>query len=72
MEREDNTKRKKPLALQHVVAMIVGCVAKVRIVYRRREEDMAALAEEVEGAMAEDCQMIPLAAPMRIEADGEN
>lgn len=47
-------------------------VAKVRIVYRRREEDMAALAEEVEGAMAEDCQMIPLAVPMRIEADGEN
>lgn len=43
--------------------------AKVRIVYRRRVSDMTALPEEVEGAVAEGCEMVELAAPVRIEAD---
>lgn len=41
----------------------------VRCVYRRRVEDMTALPEEVEGAMAEGCEIVPLKAPVRIEAD---
>ena len=45
--------------------------ASVTCVYRRRVEDMTALAEEIEEAMAEGCQILPLQAPARIEADGE-
>ena len=41
----------------------------VSIVYRRRQEDMTALAEEVEGAIAEGAVMMDLYAPLRIEAD---
>ena len=41
----------------------------VTCVYRRRVEDMTALAEEIEEAMAEGCQILPLQAPSRIEAD---
>ncbi len=51
----------------------IRCKAKsVGIVYRRRQEDMTALAEEVESAMAEGVEMITLKAPVRIEkgADG--
>ena len=44
---------------------------KVTCVYRRRVEDMTALAEEIEEAMAEGCQILPLQAPARIEADEE-
>lgn len=44
---------------------------EVTCVYRRRVEDMTALAEEIEEAMAEGCQILPLQAPARIEADGE-
>ncbi|MCI9157026.1 MAG: FAD-dependent oxidoreductase, partial [Lawsonibacter sp.] len=43
----------------------------VTCVYRRRVEDMTALAEEIEEAMAEGCQILPLQAPARIEADAE-
>ena len=43
----------------------------VTCVYRRRVEDMTALAEEIEEAMAEGCQILPLQAPARIEADEE-
>ena len=43
--------------------------ASVTCVYRRRVEDMTALAEEIEEAMAEGCQLLPLQAPARIEAD---
>lgn len=43
----------------------------VTCVYRRRVEDMTALAEEIEEAMAEGCQILPLQAPARIEADGD-
>lgn len=45
----------------------IRCKAeKVTIVYRRRKEDMTALAEEVEGAMAEGCEILELAAPKSI------
>ena len=43
----------------------------VTCVYRRRVEDMTALAEEIEEAKAEGCQILPLQAPARIEADEE-
>lgn len=43
--------------------------AKVTIVYRRRKVDMTALPDEVEGAIAEGCELIDLMAPVRIEAD---
>ncbi|MDO4733927.1 MAG: NAD(P)-binding protein [Lachnospiraceae bacterium] len=48
----------------------IRCKAKsVGIVYRRRQEDMTALASEVESAMAEGVEMITLKAPVRIEKD---
>ena len=43
----------------------------VTCVYRRRVDDMTALAEEIEEAMAEGCQILPLQAPARIERDAE-
>lgn len=39
------------------------------IAYRRRKVDMTALPEEVEGALAEGCELMELHAPVRIEAD---
>ena len=42
---------------------------RVSIVYRRRQEDMTALPEEVEGAIAEGAVMMDLHAPLRIETD---
>lgn len=42
---------------------------KVTCVYRRRQEDMTAQAEEVEGAIAEGAEVLTLQAPLRIEAD---
>lgn len=42
---------------------------KVTCVYRRRQEDMTAQAEEVEGAVAEGAEVLTLQAPLRIEAD---
>lgn len=39
------------------------------IAYRRRRIDMTALPEEVDGALAEGCELIELHAPVRIEAD---
>ena len=39
----------------------------VSIVYRRRQEDMTALPEEVEGAIAEGCKLVTMMAPVRIE-----
>lgn len=42
---------------------------KVGIVYRRRQTDMTALPEEVEGAVGEGCEVLSLQAPSRIEAD---
>ena len=43
--------------------------SKVSIAYRRRQEDMTALREEVEGAVAEGVEMVTLQAPVRIEAE---
>lgn len=60
------------------VAMDVARSAKrlgasfVGIAYRRRQEDMTALAEEVEGALAEGCELLQLQAPTRIELDDED
>ncbi len=42
---------------------------KVSCVYRRRQEDMTAQPEEVEGAIAEGAEVLALEAPVRIEAD---
>ncbi|MBQ2996988.1 MAG: FAD-dependent oxidoreductase [Oscillibacter sp.] len=42
---------------------------KVTCVYRRRQEDMTAQNEEVEGAIAEGAEVLTLHAPLRIEAD---
>ena len=43
--------------------------ASVTCVYRRRLDDMTALPEEIADAQAEGCQILPLQAPHRIEAD---
>lgn len=42
--------------------------AEVNIVYRRRRDDMTALPDEIEGAIAEGCQLLQLKAPARIQA----
>jgi len=42
---------------------------KVSCVYRRRQEDMTALEEEVMGAIAEGAELLTLMSPARIEAD---
>lgn len=42
---------------------------KVGIAYRRRQDDMTALPEEVEGAVAEGAELYGLKAPHHIEAD---
>ena len=42
---------------------------KVTCVYRRRQKDMTALPEEVEGAVAEGAELLTLQAPLRIEDD---
>ncbi|WP_295735820.1 NAD(P)-binding protein [uncultured Oscillibacter sp.] len=42
---------------------------KVTCVYRRRQEDMTAQMEEVEGSVAEGAEVLTLQAPLRIEAD---
>ncbi|MCR4722437.1 MAG: FAD-dependent oxidoreductase [Eubacteriales bacterium] len=44
---------------------------KVTCVYRRRQADMTALPEEVEGALAEGVELLTMMAPVRIEADEE-
>jgi NADPH-dependent glutamate synthase beta subunit-like oxidoreductase len=44
---------------------------KVTCVYRRRQADMTALPEEVEGALAEGVELLTMMAPVRIEADAQ-
>ena len=44
---------------------------KVTCVYRRRQQDMTAQAEEAEGAIAEGAELMTLHAPKRIEVDGD-
>ena len=41
----------------------------VRCVYRRRVADMTALGEEIEGAIAEGVEVMPLLSPVRVETD---
>ena len=48
--------------------VVIGA-RKVSCVYRRRQEDMTALPEEVEGAVAEGVELVTLQAPVRIETD---
>ena len=43
----------------------------VTCVYRRRQEDMTAQAEEVEGAIAEGAEVLCLHAPLSVEMDAE-
>jgi NADPH-dependent glutamate synthase beta subunit-like oxidoreductase len=45
--------------------------SRVGIVYRRRQQDMTALPEEIEGAIGEGCELLSLHAPSRIESDQE-
>ena len=44
----------------------------VKVVYRRREVDMTALAEEVHAAIAEGAEVYELNAPARIETDADD
>lgn len=43
----------------------------VKIVYRRRRADMTALDEEIDGAIADGCELVELVAPVRIETNSE-
>jgi len=43
----------------------------VKIVYRRRRKDMPAQTIEIEGAVADGCQLLELKAPSRIETDAD-
>jgi len=45
---------------------------KVTLVYRRRREDMTALAEEVDEALAEGCALQALQAPVKIEGNDQD
>lgn len=45
---------------------------KVSVVYRRRKVDMTAMEEEVEGAIAEGCEILDLYTPGKIEKDEKN
>lgn len=45
--------------------------SSVTCVYRRRQEDMTALPDEVEGAIAEGCEVMSLLTPVRIETDDQ-
>ena len=57
------------VAMDCVRTAIRAGAAEVNLVYRRRVEDMTALKEEIEAAMAEGVEMLPLMAPVAIEKD---
>ncbi len=44
----------------------------VQVAYRRRQEDMTALLEEIEGAIAEGVELVELMAPVKIESDADD
>jgi NADPH-dependent glutamate synthase beta subunit-like oxidoreductase len=46
--------------------------AQVSVAYRRRQNDMTALPEEIEGAIAEGCEILALQAPLALEGDKED
>ena len=53
-----------------VARSAIRCGAKsVTITYRRRKTDMTALPEEVEGAIADGCEIAEMMAPVRVEKD---
>ena len=55
-----------------VARTAVRCGARsVQIAYRRRKVDMTALPEEVEGAIADTCEIAELMAPVKIEKDAD-
>ncbi len=41
----------------------------VNVAYRRRKTDMTALAEEIEGAIADGCEIVEMHSPVRVEKD---
>ncbi|MBR2752751.1 MAG: FAD-dependent oxidoreductase [Lachnospiraceae bacterium] len=43
----------------------------VTIAYRRRKDDMTALREEVDGAVADGCEIMELHAPVKVEKDAD-
>lgn len=43
----------------------------VKIVYRRRRADMTALAEEIDGAIEDGCELMELVAPAHVEVNDE-
>ena len=45
---------------------------EVIIAYRRRKKDMTALVDEIDGAMAEGCELMELYAPDHVEVDADN
>lgn len=45
---------------------------KVYIAYRRRKKDMTALPDEVEGAIAEGCEVLEMYAPDSVKVDANN
>lgn len=49
----------------------VRCGAKVTLAYRRRKEDMTALPEEVEATEVEGCEILELAAPLKVEVGSD-
>lgn len=56
-----------------VARTAIRCNAKsVTIAYRRRQVDMTCLVEEIEGAIAEGCELRTLMAPIRVETDEDN
>ncbi len=44
---------------------------KVTLAYRRRKDDMTALAEEVEATEVEGCEILELAAPLKVEVGSD-
>ena len=58
------------VAMDCVRTAVRAGAAEVNLVYRRRIEDMTALkGEEIESAVAEGVEMLPLQAPVSIEVD---
>lgn len=43
--------------------------SEVKCVYRRRQADMTALPEEIEGAIAETCEIVTMKSPVKVEKD---
>ena len=57
------------VAMDCVRTAVRAGAAEVNLVYRRRVEDMTALKEEIDAAIAEGVDMLPLMSPVAIEKD---